>query len=221
MPDDCRPAFTSFAVFDKALVLWHSWDTFVQRTLHMTQRKSSEERVHSRAIGRRIRSLRGDSSQLDFASMFGITRSTLANYELGRSRPPNDLLVKIAEKSGLSRDYFDSGPELRDFEDELKSLVGDGKKLTDDEWAIVRVLRVSLPEHVKETVQTILHGFERNRAALQLGDPETVVIDLARLYAISLGHSSYQRGVSGASIVQMARNLAESIQSKSDTDQKP
>lgn len=184
----------------------------------MTQRKSSEERAHSRAIGRRIRSIRGDASQLDFASFFGLTRSALANYELGRSRPPKGLLEKISEKTGLPVSYIDSGPELADFEDELRSLVGEGETLTDDERAVVRLLRVSLPKDVLETVQTILRGFERNKVGLQLADPQSVVMDLARLYVIASGDGTlYQRGVSGGSMVQLAKALADKMQAQDET----
>lgn len=174
----------------------------------MTQRKSSEEHAHARAIGRRIRAIRGDSSQSDFAAHFGVTRSALANYEMGRTRPPRALVEKISERAGIPADSIDCGPELADFEDEFKRLVGDGSEITDDEWAIVRLLRVSHPDDVLGVVRGILRGFEERSASLQLMDPNKAAIDLARLYTIADGKGSYQRGISGANVLQLAKAIA-------------
>lgn len=150
--------------------------------------------------------MRGDASQLDFASAFGLTRSALANYELGRSRPPKSLLEKIKERTGLD---IDTGPELQDFEDELRGLVGDGSKLTEDEWAVVRILRVALPEDARRVVKELVSCIEQRKAGLQLADPQFVAMDLARLYVIAGGHADYLRGVSGQNVVELARTLAD------------
>jgi transcriptional regulator with XRE-family HTH domain len=175
----------------------------------MTQRKSSEDRAKARAIGRRIRNLRGNATQLDFASMFGITRSALANYEMGRSKPPMQLIESISKKMGMPIEVLAGGPEPIDYEETLKGMVGDGSKITDDEWAIVRLLRVAHPDDVLITVQSILHGFEKRGAGIQLMDPQTMAMDLARLYVISNGDGRYDRGVSGANVVQLAKALAK------------
>lgn len=172
----------------------------------MTQRKSSEDRAGARAIGRRIRGLRGDASQFDFATAFGITRSALANYELGRSRPPKDFLEKIKARTGLD---IDTGPELVDFEDELRNIVGDGSKLTEDEWALVRILRLLQASDVRRVAQEVMTAVEKRKAGLRLGDPQTVAMDLARLMIIAGGHAEYVRGVSGENVVQLARTLAD------------
>ncbi len=175
----------------------------------MTQRKSSEDRAKARAIGRRIRTLRGNATQLDFASMFGITRSALANYELGRSIPSAQVIERISEKTGLGIEVLAGNPEPVDYENTLKDMIGDGSEVTEDEWAIIRLLRVSHPDDVLGTVQGILRGFEEKRAGLQLMDPQTVAMDLARLYVISNGDGRYDRGVSGANVVQLAKALAK------------
>lgn len=171
----------------------------------MTQRKSSEDRAQARAIGRRLRNLRGEASQLDFAAHFGLTRSALANYELGRSRPPKELLERIKDHTGID---LDTGPEPQDFEADLKALVGDGTNLTEDEWAMVRILRVALPEDIRTVAEVLVKSIEDRGAGLQLADPKTVALDLARLYAVTLGQRDYARGISGASVVQLARVLA-------------
>lgn len=174
----------------------------------MTQHKSSEERAWANALGKRLRSLRGTISQEDFAKAFGVTRSALANYETGRSRAPMQLLEKIAESRGLDICELAAGPDPADYEDELKALVGDGTKLTSDEWAFIRLLRLVRPETVSAVVQDILSHFEHNSPALQLADPQTVAVDLARLYTIAKDPKRYDRGVSGANVVQLAKALA-------------
>ncbi len=175
----------------------------------MTQRKSSEDRAKARAIGRRIRALRGNATQLDFASMFGITRAALANYEMGRSRPPAQLLENISEKTGISVEILAGNPEPIDYEEALKDMVGDGREVTEDEWAIIRLLRVSHPEDVLGVVQGILQAFEKRGTGLHLMAPQTVAMDLARLYVISNGDGRYDRGISGANVVQLAKALAK------------
>ena len=137
--------------------------------------------------------------------MFGLTRSALANYELGRSRPPKEVLERIKIRTGID---LDVGPEPEDYEADLESLVGDGTNLTDDEWAIVRILRVALPQDVRAVAEVLVKSIEDRGAGLQLADPKTVALDLARLYAITSGQRDYARGISGATVVQLARVLA-------------
>jgi hypothetical protein len=87
-------------------------------------------------------------------------------------------------------------------------MVGDGSKLTDDEWAVVRILRVCLPEDIRAVAEVLVKSIEERGADLQLADPRTLAIDLARLYAITTGQGQYERGISGATVVQLARALA-------------
>ncbi len=192
-----------------AALIWQVSGQFVQRTLHMTQRKSSEEKVLDKAIGRRLRSSRGLVSQGAFAARVGVTRAALANYELGRSRPPEEFLERVSEATGIPKDEFVAAPELPDFEAGLRSLVGDGWQLTADEWALVRLLRVSDPDTVQQVVQALWRGFDQDNIGLQLADPERVVMDLYRLYSIKEGQADFQRGISGESAVQLVRKLAD------------
>jgi transcriptional regulator with XRE-family HTH domain len=142
---------------------------------------------------------------MDFASLFGVTRSALANYELGRSRPPKEFLEKIKERTGIE---VDTGMELADYEEELRALAGDGSKLTEDELAIIRILRVVLPEDARHVINELVQRIEKSEASLQLTDPQTVALDLARLYTIVGGARNFLRGVSGENVVQVARALA-------------
>lgn len=183
----------------------------------MTQRKSSEEHAQARAIGRRIRTLRGSISQVDFAARLGITRSALANYEIGRSKPPVEVIENIAKNFDLGLDALAGSPEPIDYENALKDIaddiVGAGGKITQDEWAIVRIMRVAHPEDVLGVVQRIVSGIEARSDGIQLMDPQTVAMDLARLYMIASGDGRYDRGVTGSNVVQLAKALAKMAQS--------
>lgn len=174
----------------------------------MTQRKSSDDHTRARALGRRIRDLRGDASQADFAKRIGVSRSALANYELGRSTAPDDLIRKINELFGV---VLSDEPELPDFEAELKRIGGDGAQPTEDEWALVRVLRVADPEDVRNLISDLVARVEKNSASVRLGDPETTARDLVRLIMIASGKVPYRAGTSGSNLIQLARAIARQI----------
>lgn len=121
-------------------------------------------------------------------------------------RPPRDLLERIKARTGLD---IDTGPELADFEDELRSIIGDGEKLTEDEWALIRVMRLMQASDARRVVQELMAAVDKRKAGLRLGDPQTAAMDLARLIIIAGGHADYARGVSGENVVQLARTLAD------------
>jgi len=181
----------------------------VQRTLHMTQRKSSEDRARARAIGRRIRSIRGQKSQQEFAEALGLSRSGLANYELGRSTPPAQIIEKIQKNLGVS---VDMPPELEDFEAEFNELVGDGKELTEDEWSLIRTLRLADTQDVQAFVLELVKRVEERSAGLRFGNPETTALDLARLITIAMGKRPFLAGSSGEQAVRLARALANIVE---------
>ena len=39
-------------------------------------------------------------------------------------------------------------------------MVGDGSKLTDDEWAMVRILRVFLPQDIRSVAEVLVRSIE-------------------------------------------------------------
>jgi len=136
----------------------------------------------------------------------GITRSALANYELGRSSPPQTFLDRLKDRLGVD---VDTGPELADFEEHIRSIVGDGSRLTEDEWAVVRTLRVAQPDDTRRVVAELVACIERRKEGLNLVDPQSLAGDLARLYMIAGGHAEFIRGISGAGVVQIARAIAD------------
>jgi len=67
-------------------------------------------KLDSRAIGRRIRELRGfDSNQATFARLLGVTQTQLSKYERGKSTPPLEILLRLKHHFGKSIDWIVSG----------------------------------------------------------------------------------------------------------------
>ncbi|HEL4402422.1 TPA: helix-turn-helix domain-containing protein [Stenotrophomonas maltophilia] len=56
---------------------------------------TSSENDGLRDIGERLRALRGDRSQKDFAELLGIGRTTLIRYEAGARQIDVELLVRL------------------------------------------------------------------------------------------------------------------------------
>jgi transcriptional regulator with XRE-family HTH domain len=60
-----------------------------------------------KAIGRRIREIRGfDLTQVEFSHLLGISQKQLSKYELGRSAPTLEILLKLKVYSGKSIDWI-------------------------------------------------------------------------------------------------------------------
>jgi DNA-binding transcriptional regulator YiaG len=60
-------------------------------------------------VGRRIRKLRGQITQEEFARALGISQAQLSKYELGQSAVPLGVLTKLAKKSGSTSDWILTG----------------------------------------------------------------------------------------------------------------
>lgn len=58
------------------------------------------------AFAARLRQLRGDRTQEDFAKSMGTTRNMLANLENGRHQPRMPVLLDIADKCGVTTDWL-------------------------------------------------------------------------------------------------------------------
>lgn len=59
-------------------------------------------------LGERIRSCRikAELSQDGLATILGMKRTNIANYEAGRVIPPGNVLVELAETFGVTTDYL-------------------------------------------------------------------------------------------------------------------
>ena len=71
--------------------------------------RRSETEVDLQAVGMRIRQLRDQTTQEEFARILGISQAQLSKYELGQCAPPLGVLVKLAEKHVKSTDWILTG----------------------------------------------------------------------------------------------------------------
>jgi transcriptional regulator with XRE-family HTH domain len=68
-------------------------------------------KLNLKAIGSRIRGLRGELQQEQLASDIGISQGQLSKIESGRVAPTVDVLFKLAETFGKSIDWIVKGSE--------------------------------------------------------------------------------------------------------------
>ena len=76
----------------------------------------SERRTPSldlKAIGARVRALRGNASQEEFAPKVGISQGQLSKIESGRMAPTLDTLIRLASRFEKSLDWIVTGKETR------------------------------------------------------------------------------------------------------------
>lgn len=67
--------------------------------------------IDYKALGSKIRHVRGTATQADFARQFGITRAEVGKIERGDGRPTAELLYNICLKHHLSIEWMLSGHE--------------------------------------------------------------------------------------------------------------
>lgn len=73
-----------------------------------------ETKMDKRALGRRLRELRGiDRTQDEVADAVGISRAILSKYENGQTIPGGDIVVKLAGFYGVSTDYIFLGSDTK------------------------------------------------------------------------------------------------------------
>jgi transcriptional regulator with XRE-family HTH domain len=71
-------------------------------------------RVDLKAIGRRIRQIRGfDLTQEQFGEILGIGQTQLSKYEMGQSAPTLEILLRLSVHSGKSVDWIIKGGDER------------------------------------------------------------------------------------------------------------
>jgi len=62
--------------------------------------------VDLKDIGQRIRQLRGEENQTDFAKMLEVTQGQLSRYEAGTASPSLDVLVRLRKSKGRTVDWI-------------------------------------------------------------------------------------------------------------------
>ena len=71
--------------------------------------RRSQSELDLRALGQRVREIRGADTQEEFARTLHISQAQLSKYELGQSALPLSLVVKLAERSGRTTDWILTG----------------------------------------------------------------------------------------------------------------
>lgn len=147
-------------------------------------------------ISRRIRFLRGKETQERFSKRLGISRSALANYETGRSRPNEFVLKQIADALNMPVEYFgtfdlkeDPSPAA------LYGSVIEGKPdWTGDEVAIINVLRVCPRHAVLKVIELLIEAASCEELTVSLGRIFSIKEDFERLIAIASRKGLFQKG---------------------------
>ena len=77
-----------------------------------TTKKNITRALDLKAIGRRIRQIRGfELTQAQFGKLLGVGQTQLSKYEMGQSAPTLEVLLKLKGHSGKSVDWIITGVE--------------------------------------------------------------------------------------------------------------
>jgi len=72
--------------------------------------EEEEVRLDLKAIGRRVREIRGfDLKQTEFSEILGISQTQLSKYERGKSAPTPEILLRLKRHSRKSVDWILTG----------------------------------------------------------------------------------------------------------------
>ena len=72
--------------------------------------EKDERKLDLRAIGRRVREIRGfELKQTEFAEILGISQTQLSKYERGKTVPTPEILVKMKKYANRSVDWILTG----------------------------------------------------------------------------------------------------------------
>jgi transcriptional regulator with XRE-family HTH domain len=78
--------------------------------LTVNKKTTHLERSTLRALGRRLREVRGfDMTQQEFAKQLEISQSQLSKYERGLMIPAGDVLIRIKKKCRVDIDWLLTG----------------------------------------------------------------------------------------------------------------
>lgn len=171
---------------------------------------STQHKAEDDGLRTRLRALRGERSQQEFARLVGLTRSALANYENGRTSPKPSVLRQIALRAGVSDEFLLSGRVRNEYELNL-AVTGRGFinecHETEDELALVRALRAVDPVTVQAVVATLIKGIgDSPEARSRLGD--RLGADLHRLDAINRAAGHFEKGSTEEEQAEAGREIA-------------
>jgi transcriptional regulator with XRE-family HTH domain len=67
------------------------------------------EKKGAKTLGERIRQIRGDYSQIEFADMVRVKQPMISRYEAGHETPSPRVLLRIAQFAGKSMEWLLTG----------------------------------------------------------------------------------------------------------------
>lgn len=116
--------------------------------------------MDKKRIGLKIKELRSKKSiKLGYkytgemlANDLGISRSYLGDIESGRTLPSPELITKLTETFEVSKDYFYDNNSIKndDFDDEIRAIARDLKKLPNDKKDLLKQLIKTMSESADE-----------------------------------------------------------------------
>jgi transcriptional regulator with XRE-family HTH domain len=81
-----------------------------KQLIGMSSRNLNNLRTDPRAIGRRIREMRGfDLTQAEFGKILGVGQAQLSKCEKGIGLPSIELLLRLSDYSGKTLDWIITG----------------------------------------------------------------------------------------------------------------
>ena len=110
----------------------------------------AENRVHG--TGERLRKIRGAMTQVEFAAMLGIGRTTLLRYESGERQPDVELLLKLNLLFGVQPLWFLTG---------LKEATS-GREMTARERAVFDAFR-DFDDIDKHAIEAVIAAISRKQ----------------------------------------------------------
>ncbi len=111
-----------------------------------------------KAIGQRIRFIRGKMTQAQFGSLFGKSQDSICAYEKGLVFPPLDVLIMIADYARAPLEWLIRGDVTdRGIPSEEAGVPFKGKLIRkgDPEWSILEKV-INLPKESKEKIRLMV-----------------------------------------------------------------
>lgn len=121
----------------------------------------------------------------------------MANYETGRSQPDDFTLNRIAEKAGVSPDYFTSNHDPiagQSLAAAAGSMVEGMPDWTEDEAALVRVLRLCDPETVCQVLDQVTSAVAQQEFLATIDSIYAIAEDIQRLREVASEHRVFEKG---------------------------
>lgn len=148
-------------------------------------------------VARRLRFLRGDETQTEFAKRLGVSRSALAIYDTGRSKPDDFTLSRICERLGLAADFFAAPSDpmaTKSFQAIWGQAIEGQPDWTGDEALIIRMIRLCDENTIKGFLRDIADNAVKAEVVVTLGKIFDLQDDFQRLLELAEGMRHYEKG---------------------------